>query len=185
MAGVINNAATVTAYATMLLATGTAGLAFGAIGTYIEQRKVNQDQRTQIERQNRQLEAAKENDIAQVVVSRTSGPGEFLKIDVINNSSRVIRFVYVWATVQGMTGHYLAVVPPEDAFSTTFASRRMQHTRRTIDGEIIEWCYRSLQSGMTKTFEQFKLTNRDEIPSVDDDWIRAYATALNFLDFCS
>jgi hypothetical protein len=182
--GVISNAATVTAYATMLLAIGTASLAFGAIGTYLEQRKANLEQRTQMTRQNLQLEAAKENDIAQVAISRTSGPGEFLKVEVTNNSSRVIRSVYVWATVRGMTGHYLAVVPPEDAFTNTFASRRMQHTRRTIDDDIVEWCYRSLQPGTSKTFEQFRLTNHDAIPSsVADESIRANAVFIDFEGF--
>jgi hypothetical protein len=179
--GVIRNAATVTAYATMLLAIGTASLAFGAIGTYIEQRKANLEQRTQITRQNLQLEAAKENDIAQVVISRASGPGEFLKVDVTNNSSRVIRSVYVWATVRGVTGHYLAVVPPEDPFTKTFASRRMQHVRRTIDDEIVEWSYRSLQPGTSRTFEQFKVTNPEAIPSsVTDESIRANVMFVAF-----
>lgn len=181
IAGVISNAATVTAYATMLLAIGTASLAFGAIGTYVEQRKANLEQHTQITMQNFRLEAAKENDIAQVVISRTSGPGEFLKVDVANNSSRVIRSVYVWATVSGLTGHYLAVVPPESAFTSTFASRRMEHTPRIIDGDIVEWCYRSLQPGTSKTFDQFRVTNQDAIPSsVADGSIRANAAFIDF-----
>ena len=181
LTGVISSPGTVTAYATMLLAIGTASLAFGAIGTYIEQRRANLEQRTQIMKQDLQLEAAKENDIAQVVISRASGPGEFLKVDVTNNSSRVIRSVYVWATVRGMTGHYLAVVPPEDPFTNTFASRRMQRVRRAIDDDIVEWSYRSLQPGTSRTFEQFKVANHEAIPSsVADESIRAYAMFVDF-----
>jgi hypothetical protein len=174
--GVIHDATTVTAAATMLLAVGTVALAFGAIGTYLEQRNANTAQQAQITRQARELEAAKENYIAQVVITRRSGPGEHLKVEVANNSTRVIRFVYVWATVRGMSGHYLTAVQEQN--STTgqqLTSRRMQHTRRKIDSGIIEWCYRSLQPGISAIFDQFKLTNPDEIPDVADEWIVAYA----------
>jgi len=177
-AGTIHDAATLTAYATTLLAIGTASLAFGAIGTYVEQRRANLESAARLVRQDRQLEAAKENDVAQVAVRRTSGPGEYLRIEVANHSSRVIRFVYAWATVDGMTGHYLTVVPPDEyEDSTAFASRRMQHLRRRIDDRnMLEWCYRSMLPGMGRTFQQFHTTNPDAIPSsVGDTSIRAYA----------
>jgi hypothetical protein len=176
VSGVIHDAATVTAYSTMLLAIGTASLAFGAIGTYVEQRRANVESAAQVERQNRQLEAAKENEIAQVRVIRSTGPGQYAAINIANRSARAIRFVYVWVTVQGITGHYLTVVkPPNDA--TGFAVRQMQHTRRVIGDDIIEWCYRSMSPGAVEEFLQFRTTNPDAMPSgIPDDWITAYAT---------
>ena len=173
---VIHDAATVAAAAAMLLAIGTVALAFGAIGTYIEQRRANNAQEIQIAGQRLQLDLAKESSIAQVLISRQSRPGEFLEVEIFNHSDRAIRFIYVWATVRGMTGHYLAVVQDRDqATGQLLTSRRMQHIRRTIDGEIVEWCYRSLQPGISSTFDQFKLTSHEPIPDVSDDWIVAYA----------
>lgn len=119
LAGVITSAAALTAYATTALAVGTVGLAAGAIGTYRQQLR-------EATARERQLEAAKEDDIARVIVERTSAPGEFLVADVTNNSSRAIRSVYVWADVDGMTGHYHAAVFEIDPQpGQEIASRRM------------------------------------------------------------
>jgi hypothetical protein len=176
VAGVIDSASTVTAFATSVLAVGTVGLAVGAIGTYLEQRKTSQVQGQQLEAQARRLELARENDVAQVAIRRMTGGGDYLAVEVTNRSSRLIRYLYVWVDVQGMSPVYQMVVAPEDAYTTeTFASRRMQHVRRTVDGHAVEWCYRSLPSGETVKFDQFKLTNDQPVPSVADEWIRTYA----------
>lgn len=178
--GVIHDTATVTAAATILLAIGTVALAFGAIGTYVEQRKANTVQQAEITRQEHQLEVAKEIDMAQVVITRRSGPGQLLQVEVANKSTRVIRFVYVWATVRGMSGHYLTAVRQQDSPEGQWrTSRRMQHTRRKMDDGIIEWCYRSLQTGTSAVFDQFELTNPEAIPDVADEWIVAYAMFID------
>lgn len=47
LSGIIDTVATLTAYATAVLAAGTTGLAFGTIGLYIEQRRQSQREPTQ------------------------------------------------------------------------------------------------------------------------------------------
>src|SRR5260221_1901282 len=106
----------VTAYATAVLAFGTVGLAAGAIGTYVEQRRANQQQAGQLQRR-------KVADIAQVQVERLSGPDELAKIAVTNGSERAIRNVHVWVEVRGMTGHYGTGVQKDDGSQ----ARAMSH----------------------------------------------------------
>jgi type VI protein secretion system component VasK len=126
--GDIGTATQLTAYATTVLAIGTVGLAGGAIGTYIEQRKANQSQAVEIAEQERQLERAMESDIAQVLVRRSSGPGEKVRVEVKNNSSRAIRFVYIWVSVEGVPGFYHTVVIETDSRTgQDIRSRRMQN----------------------------------------------------------
>lgn len=121
-----DSAARLTAAGTILLGAGTIGLAAGAIGTYVEQRR-------QIAQQQHQLEAAKENDIAQILVRRLSGPGQFMEVEIANHSRRAIRAVYVWADIDRVTGHYQAVVKEKDSPSGQMViSRRMRVWRITV-----------------------------------------------------
>lgn len=174
--GDISAAARLTAYATTVLALGTVGLAGGAIGTYIEQRKANQSQAIEIAEQKGQLERAKENDIAQVLVQRRRGPGEMVKVEVTNNSSRAIRFVYVWVSVEGITGYYHTVVIEEEPRSgQAIRSRRMQHTRHILEGHEISQCYRSLLPGEARLFVQYVVTNPQAMPNIGDAAITAHA----------
>jgi len=169
LTGVVATASNLTAYATLLLASGTIGLAWGAVGTYVEQH-------AQIAAQQRQLEIARENDIAQVVVKRISGPGEVLKINVTNNSSRAIRSVYVWAKVQGMRPHYETVLQDTDSQTGQPAmSRRMRTARIIVDGDELYRCYRTMPPGESETFVQFMRADAYPLPDVDNAWITAYA----------
>lgn len=176
LTGLVDSAATLTAYATLLLASGTIGLAWGAIGTYVEQRRQGLEQQRQIAAQQHQLEIARENDIAQVAVKRLSGPGEFLKISVTNNSSRAIRAVYVWADVDGMRPHYEAIVEDTDPQTgQARTSRRMRVFRITVGDDELYRCYRAMLPGETETFVQFTHTVAQAVPDVDNAWITAYA----------
>ncbi len=168
LTGVVATAATLTAYATLLLAGGTIGLAWGAIGTYVEQHR-------QIVAQQHQLEIARENDIAQVTVKRISGPGEVLKINVTNNSSRAIRSVYVWAKVQGMRPHYETILQDTDPRTgQAVMSRRMRTGRIVMDGDELYRCYRTMPPGQSETFVQFR-GDDNPVADVDNAWITAYA----------
>jgi len=177
VAGVIHDAATGTAYATMVLAIGTAGLAIGAIGTYVEQRKTNEGQAAELARQERRLELAEKNDIALVEIERTSAPGEFLRVVVTNNSSRVINYVYVYAAGHAIEDTFQTVVRAEDPqASATSVSRRMLDMRREIsDGVVLESCYRAIAPKRAITFDQSRQTNPEEILNWPDEWIRTYA----------
>src|SRR5258708_29464452 len=73
LGGLLGTAAEVTAYATALLAFGTVGLAAGAIGTYVDQRRANQQQAGQLHRR-------KVAHLAQVQVERLSGADELARI---------------------------------------------------------------------------------------------------------
>jgi hypothetical protein len=176
LTGVVASAATLTAYSTLLLAGGTTGLAWGAIGTYVEQRRQGLEQQKQIAAQQHQLEIAWENDIAQVTVKRISGPGEVLQIKVINNSSRAIRSVYVWAVVQGMSPHYETVLQDTDSQTGQLRmSRRMQTARIMVDSGELYRSYRAMQPGHSETFVQFRSDELGPVPDVSNAWITAYA----------
>ena len=141
----------------------------GSVGTYVEQRR-------QITAQQHQLELAWENDIAQVIVRRTSGPGDYLRVDISNNSSRAIRAVYVWADIDGTSGHYEAVFQNHDPNSgQTITSRRMRVFRITVDGSELYRCLRTMLPGDTETFAQFTQTNDQPLLNVDNAWIKAQA----------
>lgn len=169
LSGILASAATLTAFATIVLAGGTVGLAWGAIGTYVEQRR-------QIAAQQNQLEQAWENDVAQVIVRRVSGPGEYLRVVIANNSSRAIRSVYVWADIDGTSGHYEAVVQDTDPNSgQAFASRRMRVFRITVGGSELYRCLRTILPGDSETFVQFTQTVDQPLLNVDNAWIKAQA----------
>jgi hypothetical protein len=131
-----------------VLAAGTVGLAWGAIGTYVQQRQ-------QIAAQQSQLELAWVNDIAQITVRRLSGPGEFLKVEVTNHSSRAIRAIYVWADIDNMGGHYEATTRDIDEHSgQSVISRRMRVWRITVGGYELYRCLRTMLPGDAELFEQ-------------------------------
>ena len=169
LSGAVASAATLTAYATMVLAAGTVGLAWGAIGAYVEQRR-------QITAQQHQLELTWENDIAQVIVRRISGPGDYLRVNVTNNSSRAIRCVYIWADIDGISGHYEGVVQDTDPNSgQAIMSRRMRIFRITVGGSELYRCLRTMLPGDSETFVQFTQLNDQPLLNVDNAWIKAQA----------
>jgi hypothetical protein len=169
LSGTVASAATLTAYATMVLSAGTVGLAWGAIGTYVEQRR-------QLTAQQHQLELAWENDIAQVIVRRISGPGDYLRVNVTNNSSRAIRSVYVWADIDGIVDHYEAVVQDTDPQSDqAITSRRMRVFRITVGGSELYRCLRTMLPGDTEAFVQFTRPGDQPLLNVDNAWIKAQA----------
>jgi hypothetical protein len=157
LSGTVATATTLAAYATLVLAAGTVGLAWGAIGTYVEQRR-------QIKAQQYQLELAWENDIAQVIVRRLSRPGDYLKVNVTNNSSRAIRSVYVWADINGISGHYQAIVQDTDPNSgQPITSRRMRAFRITIGTSELYWSLRTMFPGDSEDFVQFRHVNNQPL----------------------
>ncbi len=160
LGGFLGTAAQVTAYATAVLAFGTIGLAAGVVGTYVEQRKANQQQAGQLARQ-------RVADIAQVKIERFSGPGEMLRIDVHNGSERAIRNVYVWADARGVMGHYAAGVPVDDA-----QSRRMVNVPHDDD---LCWQLRVVRPGQHAFFTQLTHLNPQPVASLADADITAFA----------
>ena len=76
IAKVITTSSALVAYATSMLALGTVALAGGTIGLLRDQRNA----------ESRKLEQATEDDIACVLVNRISGPGQYLRVEVRNNS---------------------------------------------------------------------------------------------------
>lgn len=160
--GVISNTAQVTAYATAVLAVAAAGLAAGAVGTYVEQRDTNR-------RQAGQLAAVEVADIAQVRIERHTGPGEFVEVIVDNGSSRAIREVYVWADVRGMaTRYHLGIQVRGDL---TRGMRNVPH------GQNLYWQFRSIPPGIPAIFDQLReMPGNLPVPaSVPDNDITAYA----------
>jgi len=160
LGGMLATAAQVTAYATAVLAFGAIGLAAGAVGTYAEQRKANQQQAGQLFRQ----EVA---DLAQVKVERLSGPGELLRVDIHNGSERAITNVYVWADARGVTGHYAAGVPVEDA-----QARRMANVPHDDD---LCWQLRVIRPGQHVFFIQLTHLNPQPVAARADADITAFA----------
>jgi hypothetical protein len=164
VAGLLDTAARLTAYATVFLAIGTIGLAAGAIGTYIEQRNLARLQRVELD--DRTL-----NEIGQVCIERNSGPGKFLEIRVHNNSSRAIRNVYVWADVEGLKGHYATAVHDDD----DHMSRRMSNVPHAAEGGALYWQLRVLLSTHQEVFKQLKHMIDQPVPDVPDSRITAFA----------
>jgi hypothetical protein len=161
--GLLDTAAQVAAYATVVLAVGTIGLSVGAIGTYVEQRKTNQDQADQLDR-------AHHADLAQVRVERLSGPGEFLQVAVYNGSSRAITNVYVWAECVGGKGLYHAAVqrPSGDL------DRRMRNVPRPLPD--LYWQYRVIHPGERKVFTQLRdMSDQRPVAALADSDITAWA----------
>jgi len=160
LGGFLGTAAQVTAYATAVLASGTMGLAAGAVGMYAEQRKANQQQAGQLARQ-------KAAGLAQVKVERFSGPGELLRVDVHNGGERAIANVYVWADARGVRGHYAAGVPVEDA-----QARRMANVPH--DGDLC-WQLRVVRPGQHAFFTQLTHLNPQPVAARADADITAFA----------
>lgn len=160
LAGWLDSAQRLTAYAVVLLAVGVAGLAVGAIGEYGELRAAARQHAEQLAR-------AKVADVAQVEIDRLSGPGELVTINVRNASSRAIRNVYVWADVRGVPGHYAAGVPAQDA-----RSRHMIYVPRHDD---LHWRLRAIKPGGDALFTQLTHMNPSPVPAVTDAEITAFA----------
>lgn len=164
VAGLLDTAARLTAYATVVLAIGTTGLAAGAIGTYIEQRRLAQLQSVELADRTR-------NEMRQVCIERNSGPGKFLEIRVHNNSSRAIRDVYVWADVKGMKGHYATAVHDDQDHT----SRQMSNVSRAAANGELNWQLRVLLAQHQETFKQLKHMIDQPVPDVPDSSITAFA----------
>jgi hypothetical protein len=165
-AGVLSNAARVTAYATAVLAVGAVGIAVGAIGVYLEQRAANRQQAGH-------LAAAEIADMAQVRIERHTGPGEFLEVIVDNGSSRAIREVYVWADVRTMTGRYhLGIVVNGSVV------RGMRNVPR---GSNLYWQFRSIPPGTPAIFDQLReMSDNQPVPaSIPDHDITACAEFID------
>jgi hypothetical protein len=160
LGGLLGTAAQLTAYSTAILAVGAIGLAIGASGTYVEQRRGNLHLARQLARQT-------VAGIAQVKIERFSGPGEMLRIDVHNASERAIRNVYVWADARGVTGHYAAGVPAGD-----IQSRRMANVPRDDD---LCWQLRVIHPGQHAYFTQLVYLNPQPVAARADGDITAFA----------
>ncbi len=164
LSGIVDTAATLTAYATAVLAAGTTGLAFGTIGLYVEQRRQSQWEQGQLSRQ-------KIADMAQVTVIRLSRAGEFVKIGVTNNSSRAIRDVYVWAVAEGMTGLYHATAYDDEGRMMA----GMSNIPRNASGETLYWRLRTVPTQETRFFDQAKHMIDQPVPEMADERITAFA----------
>src|SRR5258708_20890897 len=160
LGGLLGTAGQVTAYATAVLAFGVIALAAGAVGTYAEQRKANQQQAGQLARQ-------RLADLAQVKIERFSGPGEMLRVDVHNGSERAITNVYVWADAPGVRAHHAAAVPVEDA-----QARRMANVPH--DGDLF-WQLRVVRPGQHAYFTQLRHLNPQPVAARADADITAFA----------
>ena len=160
VAGLLDTAAQVTAYATAVLAIGVTGLAAAAAGTFAEQRQATRLQAGQLARQT-------VADIAQVKITRFSGPGEMLRIDLHNGSERAITNVYVWADARGVMGHYSAGVPVDD-----IQSRRMANVPHDDD---ICWQLRVIHPGQHAYFTQLPYLNPQPVAARTDADITAFA----------
>jgi hypothetical protein len=168
---VITNSAALTAYATAVLALGTVLLAVGAIGTYVDQHRTIAEQRAQ-------LAAVKKDAIAQILVDRASKPGEYLRVEVRNNSNRAIRRVYVWADIPASNRYHAAVFDSELRADgpKLVMSRRMHAFRISYDGKELLRSYRAILPGETQIFDQVKdAPPREAVLNVDDSYITAYA----------
>lgn len=164
LAGFLGTAGRLTAYAVLLLAVGVAMLAAGVTGVYAVQRD-------EVRQHADQLARAKIADIAQVQIDRLSGPGELVTINVRNASSRAIRNVYVWADVRGVSGHYAAGIPAQDA-----RSRHMIYVPRDDD---LHWRLRAIRPGADALFTQLTHMNPSPMPAVTDAEITAYAEFID------
>ncbi len=160
LAGVLGTAAQVTAYATVVLAAGAAGLAVAAAGTYGQLRRAGLQQAGQ-------LASRVVADLAQVRVERFSGPGEMLRIEVHNGSERAIGNVYVWADARGVAGHYAAGVPVND-----IRSRQMANVAHDDD---LHWQLRVIHPGQRAYFTQLAVLNPRPVAARTDADITGFA----------
>ena len=160
LGGLLGTAAQVTAYATSVLALGVTGLAAATAGTYAEQRRAHQLQAGRLARQT-------VADIAQVKITRFSGPGEMLRIDVHNSSERAIRNVYVWADARGVPGHYAAGVPVDD-----IQARRMANVPHDDD---LYWQLRVIHPGQHAYFTQLAHLHPQPVAARADADLTAFA----------
>lgn len=153
---VLSNAAQVTAYATAVLAAGTVGLATGAIGTYIEQRRTNRQQVTEIERQANELERGRINEMAQVRLERYMGDLNYGTVRVRNRAPRAIRNVYVWIDVAGSRRYHLAVKSTSEGANVDTVARGMENVPRGAAGGDVYWRMRTILPGDELVFEQIR-----------------------------
>jgi hypothetical protein len=165
---IITTSGALVAYATAMLALGSAALAGGTIGLLREQRSAER----------RKLEQATEDDIACVMVNRVSGPGQYLRVEVRNNSRRAIRDVYVWAEIERVTGRYHAVVLDADPRTgQLLISRRMRLLPVMMDGKELYRSYRAIFPGQFVIFDQDIHMNqcRDPLLDIDNASIKTWA----------
>ena len=165
---VISTSGELIAYAIAMLAVGTWALAGGTIGLIHEQRKAER----------RKLAQATEDDIACVMVSRVSGPGQYLRVEVRNNSSRAIRQVYVWADIARVSGRYHAVVLDADPRTGQLRmSRRMRLLPVTADDKELYHSYRTIFPGQIVIFDQDTQLSqcRDPLLDIDNAAIKTWA----------
>jgi hypothetical protein len=151
-----------------MLALGTGALAGGTIGLLREQR----------DSERRKLAQAIEADIACVIVNRISGPGQYLRVEVRNNSSRAIHQVYVWADIERVSGRYHTVVLDADPRTGQFhMSRRMRLLPVTADDKELYHSFRAIFPGQLILFDQDTQLNqcRDPLLDIDNSSIKAWA----------
>jgi hypothetical protein len=176
---VITTSGTLIAYATAMLALGAVGLAGATTGLLREQRNAN---KLLADEANRRSAQAAEDDIACVVINRVSGPGHYLRVEVVNNSSRAIRQVYVWADIERVIGRYHTVVLETDARTGHLQiSQRMRVFRITVDGKELYHAFRAIFPGQSVLFDQDTKMNqcRDPLLEIDNASIKAWALFAN------
>jgi hypothetical protein len=172
---VITTSGALIAYATAMLALGTVALAGGTIGLLREQRNAN---KLLADQEQSRLTQAAEDDIARVIINRISGPGQYLRVEVANNSGRAIRQVYVWADIERVIGRYHAVVLEADPRTGQLRiSRRMRVSRITVDGKELYHSYRTIFPGQSILFDQdTKMAQcRDPLLEIDNASIKTWA----------
>lgn len=172
VAKVITTSGELIAYATAMLALGAVALAGATIGLLREQRSAER----------RKLEQATADDIACVLVNRISGPGQYLRVEVRNNSSRAIRQVYVWADIERVTGRYHAVVLDADQRTGQLRlSRRMRLFPVMMDDKELYRSYRTIFPGQFVIFDQdiHMSQCRDPILDIDNAAIKTWALFAN------
>lgn len=165
---IITTSSALVAYATSMLALGTVALAGGTIGLLREQRNAER----------RKVEQATEDDIACVMVNRISGPGQYLRVEIRNNSRRAIREVYVWADIERVSGRYHAVVLDGDPRTGQLQlSRRMRLFPVSMDGKELYRSYRAIFPGQFVIFDQDTQMNqcRDPVLDIDNASIKTWA----------
>jgi hypothetical protein len=172
--GTLGDPGQVTAYATVILAIGTVGLAVGAIGTYLEQRDTNRQQA-------KQLTAAEVANMAQVMITRRTGMGEFLEVVVHNGASRAIREIYVWADTRGITGRLHLGVLNQEGRVDDQAAGIGRGMRNVPHGPDLYWQYRAILPGRDVIFEQLRfMSNNQPAPvSIADTDITTYAEFID------
>jgi hypothetical protein len=158
--GLLATAAQVTAWATAVLAVGAVAAAAAVAAAYAELGTANQQLAAQLLR-------GREADLAQVEIERYSGPGELLRVNLRNGSTRAIRNVYVWADVQGVPGHYAAGVPAEDPQS--------RHMANVPHNEGLYWRLRVIRPGRQAFFTQLVHLNPQPLAAPADATITAFA----------